>query len=586
MKLKLHRNFWVAILWLLVLPVLAFSEPTDAFLCRSEWDGQKEAELVFENDGKTVVARLNPTRSHFLADGKPIGWSELLPNLPAPPIPVFVHRSKFRWSLIAGRRLIAFAFADEPATRKWTGLNTEDFSPVEPLPERYFIPSGGWKQVDLDDGSVAFRPPERTLKGAFPLVAGGEVLTDLSATLAVRPNGARAVGLGICWGEDGGYLWRWVRERGEMKWQLAVAKPFDSGWDLMPLYEEPATVAPTEWHRLQVWRSGDQIWVGVDGEVSANLRDNRFAFGQIIVWVEIGDLPPPLVRPVRLNRWWCASLSADIDANEPFPARLGEWKTKADGWTLQTSTGQPFALSLLGAPDLPAWWVADILWRNETFGLVFGWLDENHYHLLRLRPYEKTAEPHRAVLELVAIRQSRETILDKWDLLLESGGVYRLALQMAENQVSGFINGMGLVRAEISPVGKVGLWTNSSLNLKRFWLYIGEESLLSLAPEMGGTVQPLTGNSIIAHEVVSITLPAGLPPGVPLSARLSQEPVILLVERRGNRLVFQVERQGRLLGVTSTSLPSQVPITIRLERRDRLLLVWLGNQPVWTLRLP
>jgi len=240
----------------------------------------------------------------------------------------------------------------------------------------------------------------------------------------------------------------------------------------------------------------------------------------------------------------------------------------------------------LGAPDLPAWWVADILWRNETFGLVFGWLDENHYHLLRLRPYEKTAKPHRAVLELVAIRQSRETILDKWDLLLESGGVYRLALQMAENQVSGFINGMGLVRAEISPVGKVGLWTNSSLNLKRFWLYIGEEPLLSLAPEMGGTVQPLTGNSIIAHEVVSITLPAGLPPGVPLSARLSQEPVILLVERRGNRLVFQVERQGRLLGVTSTPLPSQMPIIIRLERRDRLLLVWLGNQPVWTLRLP
>jgi hypothetical protein len=206
-----------------------------------------------------------------------------------------------------------------------------------------------------------------------------------------------------------------------MKWQLAVAKPFDSGWDLTPLYEEPATVSPTEWHQLQVWRSGDQIWVGVDGEVSANLRDNRFAFGQIIVWVEIGDLPPPLVRPVRLTRWWCASLSADIDANEPFPARLGEWKTKADGWTLQTSTGQPFALSLLGAPDLPAWWVADILWRNETFGLVFGWLDENHYHLLRLRPYEKTAKPHRAVLELVAIRQSRETILDKWDLLLESG---------------------------------------------------------------------------------------------------------------------------------------------------------------------
>jgi len=586
MKMKSHRNFWVGILWLLVLPVLALGEPMDAFLCRSDWDGQKEAELVFENDGKRVVARVNPTRSQFLADGKPLGWSELLPNLPDPPIPVFVRRSKFRWSLIAGRRLIAFAFADEPATRGWTGLDLEDFAPIEPLSERYLVPSGGWKQVELDDGSVAFRPPERALKGAFPLVAGGEVLTDFSATLGVQPNGARAVGIGVCWGEDGGYLWRWVRERGEMKWQLTVAKPYDSGWDLTLLYEELATVSPTEWHQLQVWRSGDQIWVGVDGEVLANLRDNRFAFGQVIVWVESGDLPPPLIRPVRLNHWWCASLSADVDTNAPFPAQLGEWRTKSDGWTLQAPSGQPFASSLLGAPGLPAWWVADVLWRNETLGLVFGWLDEKHYHLLRLRPCEEKTKPNRAVLELVVIRQDRETILDKWDLLLESGGVYRLALQMTTSQVTGFINGMGLVKTEISPVGKVGLWTNSSLNLKRFWLYIGEEPLLPLIPEMGGTVHPLTGNLIIAHEVVSVTLPAGLPPGVPLSARLSQEPVILFVERRGNRLVFQLERQGRLLGVTSTSLPSQMPITIRLERRDRLLLVWLGDQPVLTLRLP
>jgi hypothetical protein len=586
MELKSHRNFWVVMLWLSVLPVLVSGEPMDAFLCQSKWDGRKEAELVFENDGKKVIARLNPTRSHFLIDGKPTGWGELLPNLPDPPIPVFVHRSKFRWLLIAGRRLIAFVFADEPATRKWTGLNPKDFAPVKPLPERYLVPSGGWKQVELEDGSVAFRLPERAFKGASPLVAGGEVLTDFSAALEVQPNGARAIGIGICWGEDGGYLWRWVRERGEMKWQLAVAKPSELGWDLTLLYEEPATVSPTEWHQLQVWRSGDQIWAGVDGEVLAHLKDNRFAFGQVIVWVESGDLPSPFVRSVRLTHWWCASLSADIDTNEPFPARLGEWKTKSDGWTLQTSSGQPFALSLLGTPDLPAYWVADILWRNETLGLVFGWLDEKHYHLLRLRPCEGKTKPHRAVLELVAVRQNREIILDKWDLLLEIGGVYRLALQMAATQVNGFINGMGLVSAEISPVGKVGLWTNSSLTLKRFWLYMGEEPLLPLTPEMGGTVQPLTGNLIIAHEVVSITLPAGLPLGVPLSARMSQEPVIMFAERQGNRLVFRIERQGQLLGVTSTPMPSQMPIIIRLERRDKLLLVWLGSQPVWTLRLP
>jgi len=586
MKLKSHRKFWVVMLWLLVLPVLVSGESTDAFLCRSKWDGQKEAELVFENDGKKVIARLNPTRSHFLIDGKPIGWSELLPNLPEPPIPVFVHRSKFHWSLVAGRRLIAFAFADEPATKKFVGLDTEDLTPLEPVPERHLIPSGGWKRLELEDGSVAFSPPKQAVREAFPLIVGEQTLTNFSAILEVQPNGARSVGIGICWGKEGGYLWRWIRRRDEMKWQLAITTPSGTGWDLRLLHEEPATVSPTEWHQLQVWRSGDQIWVGVDGEVLANLRDNHFAFGQVIVWVEGGDLPPPLIRPVRLTHWWCASLSADVDTNAPFPAQLGEWKTRSDGWTLQTLSGQPFALSLLGTPNLPAWWVADVLWRNETLGLVFGWLDEKHYHLLRLRPYEKTAKPHRTILELVAIRQNRESVLDKWDLLLESGGIYRLALQMTANQVWGFVNGMGLVRAEISPVGKVGLWTNSSLTLKRFWLYMCEQSLLPLTPEMSGTVQPLTGSLIIAHEMVSITLPAGLPPGVPLSARLSQEPVILFVDRRGNRLVFQVERQGRLLGITSTSLPSQMPITIRLERRDRLLLVWLGDQPVLTLRMP
>lgn len=586
MKLKSHRNFWMAILWLLVLPVLVSGEPTDAFLCQSKWDGQREVELVFENDGKTVVARLNPTRSHFLVNGVPIGWSELLPNLSEPPIPVFVHRSKFRWSLIAGRRLIAFAFADEPATKKFIGLDTEDLTPLEPVHERHLIPLGGWKRLELEDGSIAFSPPEQVVRGAFPLMTGEQTLTDFSAALGVQPNGARAVGIGVCWGEDGGYLWRWVRERGEMKWQLTVAKPSELGWDLTMLYEEPATVSPTEWHQLQVWRSVDQIWVGVDGEVLANLRDNRFAFGQVIVWVESGDLPLPLIRPVRLNHWWCASLSADVDTNAPFPAQLGEWRTKSDGWALQASSGQPVALSLLGTPDLPAWWVVDVLWRNETLGLVFGWLDEKHYHLLRLRPCEGKTKPSRAFLELVAVRQNSETILDKWDLLLESGGIYRLALQLMANRVSGFINGMGLLGAEISPVGGVGLWANSSLTLKRFWLYKGDEPLLPLTPEMGGTVHPITDNLIIAHEMVSITLPAGLPPGVPLSARLSQEPVTLFVERRGNRLVFQVERKGQLLGVTSTSLPSQMPITIRLERRDRLLLVWLGNQPVWTLRLP
>jgi len=164
--------------------------------------------------------------------------------------------------------------------------------------------------------------------------------------------------------------------------------------------------------------------------------------------------------------------------------------------------------------------------------------------------------------------------------------LYRLAVKLTENRAAGFVNGLNLVSAEVSPVGKVGLWAASSLTLHRFWLYAGEEPLVFLNPEDGGVVHPAGEQPFIAHEVVSLTLPAGLPPNVPVTAKLSQEPVTLFVERQGARLILRLERQSQLLGVNSVRLPSQPPITIRMERRDRLLLIWLDNHPVWTLRLP
>lgn len=171
-------------------------------------------------------------------------------------------------------------------------------------------------------------------------------------------------------------------------------------------------------------------------------------------------------------------------------------------------------------------------------------------------------------------------------MLLERNKLYRLAVQLTENRIAGFINGLNLVTAEVSPFGSVGLWTESSLTLHRFWLHTGGEQLISLNPEDGGVVHPVSEHPFVAHEMVSLTLPAGLPPGVPLSARLSQEPVTLFVERQGQRLMFRLERKSQLLGITSVRLPSQLPITVRMERRDRLLLIWLDSHPVWTVRLP
>ncbi|MCX7642321.1 MAG: hypothetical protein N2116_00730 [Armatimonadetes bacterium] len=580
---------WAAtLIWVALLPANAAHKPEETFLCQGNWDGQQEVFWIFGCDGKTMTVRFHPNRCQFLLDGEPLGWSELIPTHPTPPVKVSLYRNGFRWLLITGRRLIAFAFADLIQTTSWSGAGIETLQPASIVSERFCIPSGKWKQVELEDGSIVFGPTEQIRLATFPLTPDATDLTDVSVTLPVQPNGARSIGVGVCWGNDGGYLWRWVRRRGEATWQLAIAKPSDSGWELATVHEEPASVSPIGWHHLQVWRSGDQIWAGVDGEVLTQVRDNRFGLGQIVIWVESGDLPQPLIKPVKLNRWWCAAFSPDVDTYIPFPTLLGRWQTKPEGWTLVKTAKHPFALALLGTPDLPSWWIADVSWQGKPIGLVFGWLNEKHYHLLRLRPLEKSETvsiPH-SVLEIVAVRDGREKVLDEWKMLLERNKLYRMAVQLTENRITGFVNGLSLVSAEVSPVGKVGLWANSSLTLHRFWLHTGGEQLVSLSPEDGGILHPVSAPHLVAHEMVSLSLPAGLPPNVPLSAKLSQEPVTLFVERRGQRLLFRLERQSQLLGVTLVRLPHHTPITIRMERRDRLLLIWLDNQPVWTVRLP
>lgn len=584
-----NKFAWAAILaWGVLLQASASCEPVNMFLCQGNWDGQQEALWLFKCDGKTMTVRFHPNRCQFLLDGEPLGWSELIPSQSTTPVTMSLYRTKFRWSLMAGRRLIAFAFAELNQTKSWTGAGIENVQPVQTVSERSFVPSGKWFQIELDDGSIAFSPSEQIRQAAFPLNPEATNLTDIFVNIAVQPNGARSIGLGVCWGDDGGYLWRWVRQRGEAMWQLSTAKPSNSGWELTTLHEEPAFVPAISWHQLQVWRSGNQLWAGVDGKILAQVQDNRFGWGQIVVWVESGDLPQPLIRPVKLNQWWCAALSPDIDTHAPFSALLGQWQAKSDGWVLKASAKQPFALALLGTPSFPSWWIADVLWREEAIGLVFGWLNERHYHLLRLRPSKKTTATSipQSVLEIVAVREGREKVLDEWTMLLERNKLYRLAVQLIENRVTGFVNGLNLVSAEVSPIGKVGLWASPSLTLLKFWLYTGEEQLVFLSPEDGGIVHPVSEHQFIAHEMVSLTLPVGLPPNVPLSAKLSQEPVTLFIERQGLRLLFRLERQNQLLGINSVRFPSQLPITIRMERRDRLLLIWLDNQPIWTVRLP
>ncbi len=564
-----------------------------AFLWQGRWDGQQPASVVFHNDGVPLSLHLSPSRCQFQLNGTKVGWGEWLPPLPSMPTPVSVLRQRFRWLAFAGQRLVALAFADLPPTSQWSGFADASLQTRSFPDEQIRLPVGNWRREE-SEGILVLTPPEDANRRVFPLVAQEEPLTDIFVTLPVQPNGARSVGVGVCWGEEGGYLWRWVRTSEGPKWQLAVVerRTGDEGrgergenWDLTVLHEELAPFAPTDWHRLQVWRSADQIWVGVDETVLAHIRDNRFGWGKVVVWVEPADRPPPRLQPVRIVRWTGLALSPDIDIGIPFLALRGQWQVLTERWVLQATAPKQSVVALLGESPFPAWWLADVQWQGKPIGLVFGWLSERRYYLLRLRPVRESAPVHHALLELVAVRDTREQVLDSWGVWLEPNELYRLALLLTEQKVNGFLNGLGLVSADLTPTGKVGLWALLQGILRRFWLYEGTISLVPLVPEDGGRVQPASDQPVIAHEVVAFTLPDGLPPKVPLSARLSHEPITLTVERQFHQLMFRLERENNLLGVTTMRFPSRLPLTIRLERRDRLLLVWMDNQPVWTLRL-
>lgn len=572
-----------------MLFLVAFLGAQSHFLWKGFWATPSPTTVAFHNEGVPFALQLRPSACQFEWEGKKVGWGEWLLSLRTLPNHITVVRQGFRWLVLAERRIAAFAFADLPPTKHWSSDLSASLQSWSPPQEQIRLPIGNWQLVAGGEGAFAFAPPEGTEQKIFPLLASDEPLTEIFVTMPVQPNGARSIGIGVCWDEDGGYLWRWRRVYGEARWELAVVTRTHQGWDFEVLHEEVAAVAPTDWHRLQVWRCADQLWVGVDSVALALVKHHQYGWGKVVVWVEEGDRPPPLIQPLRITPWAGVALNPDIQTGFPFlPVLNGEWRIMEGRWVLKAGSPQRPAIALLGEPQLPAWWIAEVQWRNEPVGLVFGWQSDRQFAMLRLSPLPSTPLlPHRAALELVTVHNGKERVLDQWQVALEPQGLFRLALHLTPSQVNGFVNGLRLVYAHgIPAAGKVGLWAKSQAILQQFWLYEGANLLVPLTPEAGGNVQPLSEHPIIAHEVVAFTLPEGLPPKVPLSARLSQEPITLFAERQFHQLLLRIERNGQLLGITLVRLPTRLPLTIRLERRDRLLLVWIGDQPVWTLRLP
>jgi hypothetical protein len=530
---------------------------------------------------------LQPLRAQWRWQGQPMGWSELLPPLGNPPLPVTVRRDGFRWFAYFRRRLVAFAFADLPPTERIImegSAPQPTFASHPSLSEWTWQLPQDWRSVTTADGETAFVPTHLERRQLVPFTAPADLLTDFTATAEVRLNGGRAIGLAVNFGEEGGYVWRWRREGGEVRLQLVfVEREADGEWREQILWDEPADFSPFGWQRLQVWQSGDQLWAGLDGEVLVFCQDHRFAIGQVGLWLERGDEPLPMVRSVRGVRWWCATLMASDDAPCPFPAQSGQWRLGAGVWSLQSFSDRP-AIALLGEAPLPSCWIADVLWQGQEIGLLWAWRSEDEFGLLRLRPEE--AAKGAVEMALLWQRQGRTTLLARERLWLQRGTPYRLAVQLTPTEIVGYLNGISLVRARVSPKGKVGLWAKPLMQVQRFWLVMGESSLLPLTPERGGAVQPFVADGWIAHEVVALTLPAGLPVGVPQSARLSSVPVTLQAQRIAHHLSLQLSFEGKPIGATTLPMPRLLPLTLRLERRERWLLVWLGERLVLTAQMP
>ncbi|GBC99648.1 hypothetical protein HRbin17_02177 [bacterium HR17] len=563
------------------------TEPLSVFDCRAAWQGTEThiapGAWEFGSGAERLILSVTTIRVQWQRDGQPLGWSQLLPPLGTRPTVVQVRRVGWRWLAFFHRHLVAFAFADVPPTERIASQGNAPIPtlyPLTPSQQWQWRPPDSWQPHTLSDGSVGFAPPLQQRRSVFVLSPTDTALTDIAVTAEVCLNAGRGIGVAIGWGDDGGHVWRWRREGSDMRVQLvAVARSGDE-WSEQVLYDEPLPLSPLHWQRLQVWRSGDQLWVGLDGEVLAFCQDARFAMGQVGVWAEKGETPSPLVRSFTIASWQCATLAPSTDTATPLPSRHGQWRFKGNVWTLQKTANQD-AMALLGDAVPPCWWVADIFWQGTPVGLVWGWRSEDDWCLLSLTPTSAAT-----TVTLCVRRRDGEVPLARERVWLQPNALYRIAVRLDTDEVTGLINGIPFVRAKGVTRGKVGLWAKQTMTLKQFWLLTDAEMLLPLTPDDGGTVQPAADAAWIAHEAIAFTLPAGLPPGVPQTARLSQAPVTLWVERTQHRLQLRLDFNDRLLVQTSVRQPLTLPLAVRLERRDRWVLVWLGERLVLTAKLP
>ncbi len=528
---------------------------------------------------------LSPLRVEFSFNGRVLGASGAPDVAYAESLPVTIVRDGSFWCAWIGKQLVARCICRLPPTASIesaleSGAFFESFvQTAHHLPSQTNLKPQGWISRTEPAEETVWAP---TGSRALPTVEWMDIPSAWSFLVdgEFQLNAAKSIGIAVAVSDGPFYLARLLRNPKEpsVSVDLARVKLEGDEWVTEAIGQMDIPGSPYSPVRLQLLRSATALHVGVDGELILETQITDPLEDRIGLWWEGADRPVPVVRglrwrPLDLAVWRGERWGGDITS-----VVGGRWRVTKDGYALVADKRD--AVALIGDPEKPSWLFVDIFWTGQPVGLVWRYVGPTDFYAAKLVPQKGGAD-----LETVLIRGKRRWLLDRFPLWLEENRTYRLALVQESQAVAIAVNGLELVRLPNGQRGPVGVWTSSYARVRSLWFHSYEEPLLPLSPEDGGVVMPKRDEGALPHELVSLTLPLGLPTGLPQIASLSQLPVWLVVERRSDFLHFSLYKDDQVWAQDRTRLTGDLPVTVDLERRGPLVLVRVGKRVVVTKRL-
>ncbi len=400
--------------------------------------------------------------------------------LPQGPFRLVLKRSSWEVAAYADGRPLCFARRDLAAgervgvavTPNGPRCAVEALQPIEPV---YFTDSfmrnpdepNPWEPVAGVWTATGQRDPEitpahsanpfmfrafRAKDGPALVVAGSWYWRDYCASVAVRPDKARAVGLCIyLQDKQNCLLFRWASAIGEDEAQIIRL----AGGEQTLLARARGGFLPGQWYRIGLRASGGRVQALVDGRVVCDARDEWFGQGRVGLYAE-GEGVCALFDDLSVEPWtWFGD---DFSQTE-----RGGWRDFAGGWETDSSAGRRVlreggpSYTVIGARPWDNLTVSATVFRpgRAVAGLCAAWEDEKNH--VDLRWAGKS-------LKLIRVREGEETVLASAPPPMREAHTARLALQCDEGYWQGYFNGKLVLRGidRFPTAGKVGVYGQSA----------------------------------------------------------------------------------------------------------------------------